>query len=174
MAPYEAEYLIPRFPFVLLLVGRLLTRRILVVTALLIASEVVIVPLFDTRGWAPGRLELEMDRRREALRTTKVLETRRPSEPTVFVVGRVAVFQLHVLVPSLEREEKVWQAWIEPGVALWATDRRIGYAALLDQSTREMLEEQGYQIEILWKSGTVGLDNRGVPGVHRVHLLQRL
>ncbi len=153
MAPYEAEYLIPLFPFVLLLVGRLLTRRLLVVTALLIASEVVIVPLFDKRGWAPGRLALEMDQRREALRVAKVLEARRPTEPTVFVVGRVATLQLHILVPSLQREEKVWRAWIEPGVALWSPDRQRGYAALIDPSTRKTLETEGYNIEVLRESG---------------------
>lgn len=153
MAPYEPEYLIPLFPFVLLLVGRLLTRRLLVITALLIASEVVIVPLFDKQGAAPGRLALEMDQRREALRVAKVLEARRPTIPTVFVVGRVATLQLHLLVPSLEREEKVWRAWIEPGVALWSPDRRRGYAALIDQSTRKVLEKEGYHIEVLRKSG---------------------
>lgn len=153
MAPYQPEYLIPLFPFLLLLAGRVLARPLLVVTALLIASEVVAVPLFDLRGWAPGRLVLEMNQRREALRVVKALEDRRPTEPTVFVVGRVATIQLHILVPSLEREENVWRAWIEPGVALWSPDRRLGYAALIDRSTRKALETEGYRVEVLRASG---------------------
>ena len=149
MAPYEAAYLIPLLPFALLLVGRLLTRPVLAVAALLIASEVLVVPMFDKRGWAPGRLQLEIDQRREGLRVARALEARRPAEPTVFVVGRVAVFQLHVLAPSLERDERAWRAGMEPGVALWSPDRRRGYAALLGPSDRQALEDQGYRVEVL-------------------------
>lgn len=147
LVPYEVEYLIPLFPFALLLVGRLLSRSLLIVVAVLVVSEAMVTPLFDQRRFAAGRLFTEIDERRADLTATRALEQERPSEPTVFVVGKPGVLRLFVMAPSLERTQVVWPRVLEPGVALWSPDRRLGYAAFLDQATRSKLEGEGYRIE---------------------------
>ena len=147
MIPYEWAYLIPLFPFVLLLAGRVLPRHLLAVIAILIVSEAVVMPLFDQRRVVPGHLIQEIERRRLDLDATRDLAALRPSEPTIFIIGRFATHRLLVLEPSLERTEAAWASFYESGVALWSPGRQVGYAAELDQSDRADLTAQGYHIE---------------------------
>jgi hypothetical protein len=146
LIPYEAAYLIPMLPFALLLSGRLLTRPLLAVAALLIVSEVLVTPLFDQRRLVPGRLFHERVVRRQDLARTEALEARRPPRRTVFVVGRYEVHRLLVMAPSLERTDAAWAPFGAAGVALWSPDRRVGYASFLDRTSREALEREGYEV----------------------------
>jgi hypothetical protein len=144
--PYESAYLIPMLPFALLLAGRVLDRRWLVAFTILMVSESLVVPLVEQRRIIPGMIFQEITQRRGDLESTRDLALRRPSEPTVFVVGRFATQRLLVLEPSLERTEAAWAPFYESGVALWSPDRQSGFAAYLDDEDREALELQGYHI----------------------------
>lgn len=146
MIPYELAYLIPLFPFVLLLVGRLLPRYLLIILAVFIVSETFAMPLFDQRRVVPGHLFQEIERRRFDLDETRALAELRPSEPTIFIIGRFAVHRLLILDPSLERTDAAWASFYDSGVALWSPDSLYGYAAELDQSDRTELMTRGYRI----------------------------
>ncbi len=147
MIPYESAYLIPLFPFVLLLVGRLLPRHLLAVIAILIMSEVFVMPLFDQRRVVHGYLFQEIEHRRLDLEATRDLAARRPSKPTIFIIGRFAAHRLLVLEPTLQSTDAAWAPFYESGVALWSPDRQTGYAAELNQSDIADLASQGYHIE---------------------------
>lgn len=152
MIPYEPAYLTPLLPFTLLLVARILPQPWLVAVALLAASEVIVMPLFDQQRIVPGRLFAEVQQRRDDLAATRALEARRPAGPTIFVIGRFDTHRLLVLNPALERTDAAWAPFHASGVALWEPERGTGYAAELDASDRAALTVQGYRIEEV-KSG---------------------
>jgi len=149
MIPYESAYLIPLFPFALLLVGRLTSRPLVLATAVLVFSDSLVTPLFDTHRLIPGRLFVEVDRRRADLDATEALVNRLPARRTIYVTGRFHALRLLALEPSLERTEMAWESFYKSGVGLWSVDRKIGYAAFLDPSDRARLEASGYDIEDL-------------------------
>jgi hypothetical protein len=147
LIPYEPSYLTPLVPFALLIAARVLARPWFVAVALLAISEVLVMPLFGQKRVVAGRLFQEVEQRKAELASTRALETRRPDEPTVFVIGRFATHRLLVLDPSLERTDAAWAPFHASGVALWTGDRHIGYAEELDAPARAALEADGYRIE---------------------------
>jgi hypothetical protein len=146
LIPYDPAYLLPALPLLLLMVGRLAQRHVLALAALLVASEVLVVPLIGTRRLVPGRLPIELAARDRDREESIRLLRQPPGPPGIFVVGRFGILRLLVLAPGLERTGAAWEPFEGPGVALWGSGRRIGYAATLTAGQRDSLLAAGYRI----------------------------
>lgn len=146
LIPLEPAYLLPALPFLLLLAARWVPQRWWVAIALLMASEALVTPLFDVHRLIPGQLFQEISARREGLEEARAWAARRPTRPSVFVIGRPAVHKLLILDPALERTDAAWEPFQRSGVALWTADRRVGYAATLESDGEAALLRAGYAV----------------------------
>jgi hypothetical protein len=145
--PFEGAYTIGAVPFLLLLLGRALSPTWLAVTALAIVSESFVTPQITKPRLDAGRVFAERALRVSDEAATRALLARTPAEPTVFEVGRLAVSQLMMKDPTLERTASAWAPFRQPtGVALWSRDRRLGFASALEPVQRDSLAAAGYRV----------------------------
>ena len=145
LVPYENAYMLPAVPFALLLLARALRPVWIGVLVVVLMIEPLVTVNLSTRRFLPGQLFFERAQRRADVARTRALTALEPATPTVFVVGRFDIHRLLVLEPSLERLAPAWKPFTAPGVALWRSGHRVGYAQTLSITQRDSLERAGYR-----------------------------
>jgi hypothetical protein len=152
LIPYDEAYLLPLVPLALIALARSLPRAWLVATMLAITAEPLVSIRLDAR-LVPGELFQEIAERRRQLAEVRALLERRPTVPTVYVVGRAAVLRLLVLDPSLARMAPAWSPFHQPGVALVSRDGRRSFAEDLEPGQEAALASEGRAVERVRFSG---------------------
>jgi len=143
--PYTPAYLIPVFPMILLLLRRVLPTWAFAGLGLMLALELVALPLLSERRIVPGTLLLERAARREqSERTTRLREL--PERPSVRIVTRQDLHRLLFSRPPLRRFPPVWEPFASPGIALAEVEGTLQFADSLTTSDRERLAARGYAI----------------------------
>jgi hypothetical protein len=143
--PYTPAYLIPVFPMILLLLRRVLPAWAFAGLGLMLALELVALPLLSERRIVAGALLLERAARHEQNeRTTRLREL--PEHPSVRIVTRQDLHRLLFSQPPLRRLPPVWEPFPSPGIALGEVDGGLQFADSLTASDRERLAARGYVI----------------------------
>jgi hypothetical protein len=148
LVPYESAYLLPALPFVLLLLARVLWPYWIAGSALLMAAECIAQPIIAEHHVVPGRLFMELARRRADLAETRALAALEPGAPTVYVVGRFRIHRLLLLEPRLQRLPPAWAPFQGPGLALRRPEGTVGYAATLTPEQADSLRSAGCSVAI--------------------------
>lgn len=144
--PYTPAYLLPVFPLILLLLRRLLPTWAFTGLAVMLALEVLALPLLSERRLVPGALLLERAaRHQQSERTIRLREL--PEHPTVRIVTRQDLHRLLFSDPPLRRLPPVWEPFATPGVALAEVDGSTLFADSLTADDRARLTGRGFTIQ---------------------------
>ncbi len=159
----------PVFPMILLLLRRVLPAWAFAGLGLMLALELVALPLVSERRIVAGTLLLERAARHEQNeRTARLREL--PERPSVRIVTRQDLHRLLFSRPPLRRLPPVWEPFASPGIALGEVDGTLQFADSLTTSDRERLAARGYAIvDARGDLGPTRPDPRG-PGARAARL----
>ena len=145
LVPLDPGYLVVAVPLALAIVARVIRPSAIGWVTLACVAELLVQPLPSERRLAPGRIASE---RADRVRLMHEAEQARADLPesTIVLADRSLLLRLLVHERGLERTELAYAPFHAAGVALWAPERRGGWANDLTAAQRDSLSAQGYRI----------------------------